>query len=78
MNTTKADRRVHHSSPDEVARRIAAMEFAQGILITDPNAKIESEMALSWSTQYSLAAEGMISHNRPAEIIVVRDPDGTA
>ncbi|MBI1953346.1 MAG: hypothetical protein HYS41_04400, partial [Candidatus Omnitrophica bacterium] len=63
-------------SPDEVARRIAAIEFARGVLTADRTKKIDSEMALSWVSQYDLGAEGMISHRRPASIVVVRDKDG--
>jgi len=63
------------ANSDEVARRIAAIEFAEGVLTAGPTTKIASEMAFHWVSEYDPTFMGVISHRRPVEIVVVRGKD---
>lgn len=65
-------------SDDEVARRIAAIEFAEGVWVHRDGRKdnISSEIGLSWYSTLDIGAEGIISHNRPVSIVVVHGKNG--
>ena len=65
-----------HFSVDEIARRVALLEFSKGVLVTPE--KASSEIALGWISQHDLLSEGLVSHRRGVEVVVVRDEDGNA
>ena len=61
-------------SPEELAHRVALMEFGRGVRVTP--GKASSEIALGWISLYDPALDGVVSHRRAVELVVVRDTDG--
>lgn len=60
-------------TPEEIALRVALLEFSRGVMVTP--GKASSEIALGWVSLYDPALDGVVSHRRAVELVVVRDAD---
>lgn len=71
--------RLYRTQPitaEEIAHRLAVMEFARGLLPHLKPGKASSEIGASMISNYDPQFDVAVSHRRPLYIAVVREPDG--